>query len=46
MTLIIILSVFAALVAIAAYQLIVRKYYWGPAGPPKNSEQNRKDDKD
>ena len=46
MTLIIILSVFAALVAIAAYQLIVHKHYWGPVGPPKNSEQSQKDDED
>ncbi|HXM34598.1 MAG TPA: hypothetical protein VN920_05390 [Pyrinomonadaceae bacterium] len=46
MTLIVILSLFAAFVAIAAYQLIVHKYYWGPAGPPKSSEQSQKDNED
>jgi hypothetical protein len=44
--LIIVLSVVAALLAIAAYQLIIRKYYWGPAGPPKNDERGLKDQED
>jgi hypothetical protein len=44
--LIIVLSVVAALLAIAAYQLIVRKYYWGPAGPQKNDEPCEIDNKD
>ena len=46
MALIIVLSVVAALLAIGAYQLIVRMYYWGPAGPPKNDEPDEIDDKD
>jgi len=42
--LIIVFSIAAALLAIGAYQLAVRKYYWGPAGPPKNGERGQKDD--
>jgi len=35
MTLLIIVSVAAAVLAIAAYQLVINKYYWGPQGKPK-----------
>jgi hypothetical protein len=44
--LIIVLSIAAALLAIGGYQLVVRKYYWGPAGPPKNGERGQQGDKD
>lgn len=46
MTLIIVLSVVAALLAIGGYQLVVRKYYWGPTGPPKGDNQGEPDVKD
>lgn len=46
MALIIVLSLVAALLAIGGYQLVVRKYYWGPAGPAKNGERGQPDDKD
>jgi hypothetical protein len=41
MTLFIIVSIIAALVAIAAYQVVIHKYYWGPKGPPNKPERNK-----
>jgi hypothetical protein len=40
-TVLIILLVVAIVFAIAAYQLVINKYYWGPKGPPK-SDRNSK----
>jgi hypothetical protein len=40
-TLFIILSIIAALLAIGAYQVILHKYYWGPKGPPEKQDQNK-----
>jgi hypothetical protein len=40
-TLFIILSIIAALLAIGAYQVLIHRYYWGPDGPPKKNEQNK-----
>jgi hypothetical protein len=39
----IIFLVFIALCAIAAYQLVINRYYWGPKGPPKKEEHKPKD---
>jgi hypothetical protein len=39
---IIIISIVSAVVAIVAYQYVIQKYYWGPKGPPKKNEQNKK----
>jgi uncharacterized protein YdaU (DUF1376 family) len=39
MTLLIIVSVVAALLATGAYQLVIHKYYWGPKGQPKNKKR-------
>lgn len=41
MTLFIIVSIIAALIAIGAYQVVIHKYYWGPTGPPKKLDQNK-----
>jgi hypothetical protein len=41
MTLFIIVSIIAALIAIAAYQVVIHKYYWGPKGPPKKQDRNK-----
>jgi len=38
----IIVVVVSVLLAIGTYQLIIHKYYWGPKGPPKKNEQNKK----
>ncbi len=35
MTLFIIVSIAILIFAVAAYQLVINKYYWGPKGPPK-----------
>jgi hypothetical protein len=40
-TLFIILSIIAALLAIGAYQIIIHKYYWGPNGQPKKQEHKK-----
>ena len=45
MTLFIIVSIFALIVALLAYQLVINKYYWGPKGQPK-SEDTRTNDVD
>ncbi len=42
MTLFIVISIVAALLAIAAYQLVLHKYYWGPQRPPKKDEREKK----
>jgi len=42
MTPIIILMIVAAIVAIGAYQLVINKYYWGPKGPPKDSQKRKR----
>jgi hypothetical protein len=39
MTLLIIVSVIAALLAIGAYQMVIHKYYWGPEGKPKKKKR-------
>ena len=44
MTLLIIVSVVAALLAIAAYQLVINKYYWGPKGPPDKQPEKKNPD--
>jgi hypothetical protein len=31
---IIIITVVGTVLAIAVYQLVIQKYYWGPNGPP------------
>ena len=41
MTLLIIVSVVAALLAIGAYQLVINKYYWGPKGPPDKNQKKK-----
>jgi hypothetical protein len=40
-TLLIIISVIAALLAVAAYQLVINKYYWGPKGPPEKNPKKK-----
>jgi hypothetical protein len=40
-TLLIIIVAVAIIFAIAAYQLVINKYYWGPKGPPKNDHEKR-----
>lgn len=42
MFLFIVISIVAALLAIAAYQVVLNKYYWGPQGPPKKDERDKK----
>jgi hypothetical protein len=37
----VILSIFGALVAIGAYQLIINKYYWGPKGAPTDDKKEK-----
>jgi NADH:ubiquinone oxidoreductase subunit 2 (subunit N) len=37
----ILISVIAAAIAIGAYVLVIRKYYWGPKGAPKPREKNK-----
>ena len=39
---IIIIVFIGTLVALGLYLLLLKKYYWGPQGPPKNNEQNKK----
>jgi hypothetical protein len=46
MALIIVLSVGAALFAIGGYYLMVRKYYWGPGGPPKTEDEHAQREED
>ncbi|MGB9180994.1 MAG: hypothetical protein WCB68_17310 [Pyrinomonadaceae bacterium] len=29
-------------VVIFLYQLLIQKYYWGPQGPPKKDEQDKR----
>ena len=38
---IIIVSIIAAALAIGAYQLLIQKFYWGPKGPPRKSDEKR-----
>jgi hypothetical protein len=38
-TLLIIIVAVAIIFAIAAYQIVINKYYWGPKGPPKDNDQ-------
>lgn len=45
MALIIILAIGAALLAIGGYYLMVRKYYWGPAGPPKDQPESGEEER-
>ncbi len=37
----IIISVIATIFAIAAYQYVIHKYYWGPKGPPQKRHKKR-----
>lgn len=41
MLLFIVVSVVATVVAIAAYQLLLQKYYWGPKGPPEKGGRDK-----
>lgn len=43
---IIVISLIGAVLAIAVYQLIIHKYYWGPGGPPDRKKQARPERKD
>ena len=45
MTAFIIVAVIATIVAIGAYQLLLQKYYWGPKGPPKKEDKEKKSGK-
>jgi hypothetical protein len=38
---IIIIMVVGTVLAIAVYQLIIQKYYWGPKGPPKKRDRTK-----
>jgi len=37
----IIVAIIATIVVMGAYQLLIQKYYWGPNGPPKMTDQNK-----
>lgn len=34
-------TIIAVAVAIILYVMMIKKYYWGPNGPPKASEQEK-----
>jgi hypothetical protein len=38
---IIVITVIGTVLAIAVYQLIIQKYYWGPNGPPGKKETRK-----
>ncbi len=40
--LLIVISIVAVAFAIGAYQLVINKYYWGPKGPPKKENEDKK----
>jgi hypothetical protein len=40
---IIIIVLIGTVVALGLYFLLLQKYYWGPKGPPKKGEQNKKE---
>jgi hypothetical protein len=37
----IILAIIATAFAIGGYQLVIRKYYWGPKGDPNKRQKNK-----
>jgi hypothetical protein len=39
----IIIVVIGTAIVIVLYQLIIQKYYWGPKGPPKTDEHNKRE---
>jgi hypothetical protein len=39
---IIIIVLIGTVVALGLYSLLLKKYYWGPKGPPKKNERNKK----
>jgi hypothetical protein len=38
---IIVITVIGTVLAIAVYQLIIQKYYWGPNGPPGKKDTRK-----
>ncbi|HKQ54082.1 MAG TPA: hypothetical protein VJT74_17025 [Pyrinomonadaceae bacterium] len=38
----IIVSAISIAAVILLYQLLLQKYYWGPKGPPKKNDRERK----
>ncbi|HEX8136537.1 MAG TPA: hypothetical protein VF544_02995 [Pyrinomonadaceae bacterium] len=38
---IIIIAIIGTVLAVAVYQLIIQKYYWGPNGPPGKKETRK-----
>jgi hypothetical protein len=43
---IIIITIIGTVLAIAVYQLVIHKYYWGPGGPPKRKDKAKAEGKD
>jgi hypothetical protein len=37
----IIVAIIATIIVMGAYQLLIQKYYWGPKGPPKKTDQSK-----